>query len=130
MIIKDPVQRQMAYEARNAEIANTGYNEIPPDERLKKIPILNAAIRNAVRYGGGTPELTQEALNTLLSKGSVDKNTAMKILPDVMRYSTASGAKPEDLAKIASAAIANFGIKPEELPALLISSFAQEKTGV
>ncbi|STU35660.1 Uncharacterised protein [Klebsiella pneumoniae] len=32
MIIKDPVQRQMAYEARNAEIANTGYNEIPPDD--------------------------------------------------------------------------------------------------
>ena len=118
MIIKDPVQRQMAYEARNAEIANTGYNEIPPEERLKKIPVLNAAIRNAVRYGGGTPELTQEALNTLLSKGSVDKNTAMKILPDVMRYSTASGANPEELAKIASAAIANFGIKLEELPAL------------
>jgi hypothetical protein len=42
----------------------------------------------------------------------------MGILPDVMRYSTASGANPEDLAKIASAAIANFGIKPEELPAL------------
>ncbi|HBX3489241.1 TPA: phage tail tape measure protein [Klebsiella pneumoniae] len=118
MIIKDPVQRQMAYEARNAEIANTGYNEIPPEERLKKIPVLNGAIRNAVRYGGGTPELTQEALNTLLSKGSVDKETAMKILPDVMRYSTASGANPEDLAKIASAAIANFGIKLEELPAL------------
>lgn len=117
MIIKDPVQRQMAYEARNAEIANTGYNEISPEERLKKIPVLNAAIRNAVRYGGGTPELTQEALNTLLSKGSVDKETAMKILPDVMRYSTASGANPEDLAKIASAAIANFGIKLEELPA-------------
>jgi hypothetical protein len=81
--------------------------------------------KKAVRYGGGTPELTQ-GTEYLLS-GVVDKEVAMKILPDVMRYSTASGANPEDLAKIASAAIANFGIKPEELPLFSISSFVQEK---
>ena len=118
MIIKDPVQRQMAYEDKNADIANTGYNQLPPEDRLKKVPVLNAAIRTAVRFGGGLPEQAQGTLQSLFAGGQVSNEVAMGILPDVMRYSTASGANPEDLAKIASAAIANFGIKPEEIPML------------
>lgn len=118
MIIKDPVQRQMAYEDKNADIANTGYNQLPPEDRLKKIPVLNSAIRTAVRYGGGLPEQAQGTLQSLFAGGQVSNEVAMGILPDVMRYSTASGANPEDLAKIASAAIANFGIKPEQIPIL------------
>lgn len=115
MVIKDPVQRQMAFESRNAEIANTAYNELPAPERIEKIPVINDAIRNAVRYGGGTPESAQETLNALFAN-SLDDKTAMKILPDITRYATASGANPQDLAKIGSAAIKNFNIPIEDLP--------------
>jgi hypothetical protein len=66
MIIKDPVQRQMAYEARNADIANTGYNQLPPEERLKNTGA-KWAIGTAVRYGG-LPELTQ-VLNRCFCRG-------------------------------------------------------------
>ncbi|MGL5629031.1 MAG: phage tail tape measure protein, partial [Plesiomonas shigelloides] len=116
MIISEPVQRQMAFDMKNAQMVNTGYNELAPEERVKKIPEINAALQKAVRHGGGTPEQAQSTLNNLFAGGQVDNKTAMAILPDIMRYSSASGANPEDLAKIATAALANFGIKADELP--------------
>lgn len=129
MVIKDPVQRQMAFERRNAEMVNTGYNELAPEDRLKKIPAINTAIQSAVRFGGGTPEQAQATLNSLFAGGQVDNETAMKILPDIMRYATASGANPEDLAKIATASIANFGIKAEDLPVVFDKAIRSGENG-
>lgn len=40
MVMKDPVQRQMAFDNRNAEIANTAYNELSGPERIKKSQLL------------------------------------------------------------------------------------------
>lgn len=128
MVIKDPVQRQMAFERRNAEIANTAFNQLPADERIKKIPLINTAIRGAVRHGGGTPEAAQETLNTLFA-GGLDDETAMKILPDITRYATASGANPDDLAKIGIAAIKNFGIKLSDLPKVFDKSIRSGENG-
>lgn len=128
MIIKDPVQRQMAFERRNAEIANTAYNELSGPERIKKIPVINNAIRNAVRYGGGTPEAAQDTLNALFA-GSLDEKTAMKILPDITRYASASGANPKDLAKIGISAIKNFDIDPKDLPTVYDKSIRSGENG-
>ncbi|HAU4302339.1 TPA: phage tail tape measure protein [Citrobacter freundii] len=128
MIIKDPVQRQMAFERRNAEIANTAYNELSGPERIKKIPVINNAIRNAVRYGGGTPEAAQDTLNALFA-GSLDEKTAMKILPDITRYASASGANPQDLAKIGISAIKNFDIDPKDLPTVYDKSIRSGENG-
>ncbi|MCK6889062.1 phage tail tape measure protein [Enterobacter roggenkampii] len=128
MIIKDPVQRQMAFERRNAEIANTAYNELSGPERIKKIPVINNAIRNAVRYGGGTPEAAQDTLNALFA-GGLDEKTAMKILPDITRYASASGANPQDLAKIGISAIKNFDIDPKDLPTIYDKSIRSGENG-
>ncbi|WP_370607934.1 phage tail tape measure protein [Citrobacter meridianamericanus] len=128
MVLKDPVQRQMAFESRNAEIANTAYNELSGPERIKKIPVINNAIRNAVRYGGGMPESAQDTLNALFA-GSLDEKTAMRILPEITRYATASGANPQDLAKIGIGAIKNFGISPEDLPAVFDKSIRSGENG-
>lgn len=128
MVIKDPVQRQMAYEDRNAGIANTAYNNLSAPERIQKIPVINDAIRNAVRYGGGTPEASQNTLNELFA-GSMDEATAMKMLPDIARYATASGANPQDLAKIGIGAIKNFGIKAEDLPAVYDKAIRSGENG-
>lgn len=128
VIIKDPVQRQMAFERRNAEIANTAYNELSGPERIKKIPVINNAIRNAVRYGGGTPEAAQDTLNALFA-GSLDEKTAMKILPDITRYASASGANPQDLAKIGISAIKNFDIDPKDLPTIYDKSIRSGENG-
>ncbi|MDS0044340.1 phage tail tape measure protein [Enterobacter roggenkampii] len=128
MIIKDPVQRQMAFERRNAEIANTAYNELSGPERIKKIPVINNAIRNAVRYGGGTPEAAQDTLNALFA-GNLDEKTAMKILPDITRYASASGANPQDLAKIGISAIKNFDIDPKDLPTIYDKSIRSGENG-
>lgn len=129
MIISEPVQRQMAFDMKNAQMVNTGYNELAPEERIKKIPVINAALQKAVRHGGGTPEQAQSTLNTLFAGGQVDNETAMTILPDIMRYSSASGANPEDLAKIATAALANFGIKAKELPTVFDKAIRSGENG-
>ncbi|ROU11757.1 phage tail tape measure protein [Kluyvera ascorbata] len=128
MVIKDPVQRQMAFDNRNAEIANTAYNELSGPERIKKIPVINNAIRNAVRYGGGTPESAQDTLNALFA-GGLDEKTAMKILPDITRYASASGANPQDLAKIGIGAIKNFGIDMRDLPAVYDKAIRSGENG-
>ncbi|WP_213732946.1 phage tail tape measure protein [Citrobacter europaeus] len=128
MVLKDPVQRQMAFESRNAEIANTAYNELSSSERIKKIPVINNAIRNAVRYGGGTPESAQDTLNALFA-GGLDEKTAMKILPDITRYASASGANPQDLAKIGIGAIKNFGIDMRDLPAVYDKAIRSGENG-
>ena len=129
MIIKDPVQRQMAFERKNAELSNTAFNELSADERKEKIPVINNAIRETVRRSGGTPEAAQLALGSLFGKGQVDSDTAMKILPDIMKYANATGADPKDLAEIASAGIANFGIKPEDLPEFFDKSVRSSENG-
>ena len=128
MIIKDPVQRQMAYERRNAEIANTAYNNLSAPDRINKIPEINNAIRGAVRYGGGTPEAAQETINSLFA-GGLDDKTALKILPDITRYATASGANPNDLVRIAIGAIKNFDIKAEDLPAVFDKTIRSGENG-
>lgn len=128
MVIKDPVQRQMAFERRNAEIANTAYNDLSAPDRIKKIPVINNAIRNAVRYGGGTPESAQDTLNALFA-GGLDEKTAMKILPDITLYASASGANPQDLAKIGIGAIKNFGIDMSDLPAVYDKAIRSGENG-
>ncbi|WP_156293256.1 phage tail tape measure protein [Serratia oryzae] len=128
MVIKDPVQRQMAFERRNAEIANTAFNQLPADERIKKIPVINTAIREAVRYGGGTPEAAQDTLSDLFA-GGLDEKTSMKLLPDIIRYATASGANPQQLAQIGIAAYKNFGIKLEDLPAVYDKAIRSGENG-
>lgn len=128
MVIKDPVQRQMAFERKNAEIANTAYNNLSPEERKKKIPAMNVAIQKAVREGGGTPEAAQGTLNTLFA-GGLDEKMAMKVLPDITRYATASGADPQQLAKIAIAALKNFKIKPEQITTLFDKAVRSGENG-
>ncbi|HEM7399209.1 TPA: phage tail tape measure protein [Citrobacter farmeri] len=128
MVVKDPVQRQMAFDRRNAEIANTAYNNLAPQERIKKIPEINNAIRGAVRYGGGTPEAAQNTLSDLFA-GGLDEKTAMKLLPDITRYATASGANPQQLAQIGIAAYKNFGIKLEDLPAVYDKAIRSGENG-
>ncbi|MBN3254286.1 phage tail tape measure protein [Pectobacterium brasiliense] len=128
MVIKDPVQRQMAFESKNAEIANTAYNSLSPAERIKKIPVINDTIREAVRYGGGTPEAAQATLGALFA-GGLDEEAAIKMLPDITKYATASGASPEHLAQIGIGAIKNFGIKAEDLPAVYDKAIRSGENG-
>lgn len=129
MVIKDPVQRQMAWTQGNAGMVNTGFNELTPDQRIAKMPEINNAIQKSVREGGGTPEQAQDALGSILSAGLVDADTAMKMLPSIMKYSTASGADPKVLAELGTAAMANFGISIKDLPEFFDKSIRSGENG-
>lgn len=115
-VVGQPVKKQVSYEKQLLSMANTGFNDLSVDGRIQKVGVMDKAIRGAVKRGGGTREQAAETLNTIFAGGQVDSETAMAILPEIMRTATASGADPNDLAKMASAAIALFNIKKEELP--------------
>lgn len=128
-VLAQPVGRQMGYDKTLAYMANTGFNDLSPEERIKKKGELDRAIRGAVKYGGGTKDQGAEALNTILADGSVDSQTAMAMLPSVMRYATASGANPNDLAKMGSSAIGLFGITVDQLPAFFDKAIRSGENG-
>ncbi|MBG6246708.1 hypothetical protein CS369_21935 [Candidatus Symbiopectobacterium sp. 'North America'] len=128
MVIKDPVQRQMAFESKNAEIANTAYNSLSPDERIKKIPVINNTIRKAVRYGGGTPEAAQTTLRALFA-GGLDEDAAIKMLPDIMKYATASGATRKTWQRLVSVQLKILGLKLKICLRFTTKPFALVKTG-
>ncbi|WP_432321856.1 phage tail tape measure protein [Yersinia enterocolitica] len=128
-VLAQPVGRQMGYDKTLAYMTNTGFNDLSPEARIKKKGELDHAIRGAVKYGGGTKDQGAEALNTILADGSVDSQTAMAMLPSVMRYATASGANPNDLAQMGSSAIGLFGITVDQLPAFFDKAIRSGENG-
>lgn len=128
-VLAQPVGRQMSYDKTLAYMANTGFNDLSPEGRIKKKGELDNAIREAVKYGGGTKDQGADTLNTILAGGQVDSQTAMDILPSIMRYASASGANPNDLAKMGSAAIGLFDIKKEQLPTFFDKAIRSGENG-
>nr|WP_241013699.1 phage tail tape measure protein [Pandoraea nosoerga] len=80
---------------------------------------LNNAIVSAVRQGGGTREQAADTLDNLLASGAVSDKTAMQLLPTLQKFSTATGADPNELGNIAIRAMQNFNIKEADIPRAL-----------
>ncbi|MFX2607070.1 phage tail tape measure protein [Enterobacter mori] len=127
-VLAQPVVQQMTYERTLSHMSNTAFDNNGQAGRLAGREKLATSIRGAVTYGGGTKEDAATAMNQMLSSGT-DFETANKWLPDIMRYATASGSSPAELAAVAVSAKKSFGIKDEDIPALLNMSIAAGKAG-
>jgi hypothetical protein len=127
--IKDPAQRAIDYDYRLAQMSNTAFSE--RDKEGKKIGMreLETAINNAVKQGGGTRESAANALDKLIASGAVSSGEAMKMLPQIVKSATASGAETEDLVQIGIRAMQNFGVTAEELPNILNMALAGGQAG-
>lgn len=119
MVVAPAVNETMAYDRRLTMMANTAFSDRGIAGRRQGVRELDAAIRNAVRQGGGSPDQAADTLDNLLASGAVSDKTAMNILPTLQKFATGSGANPNELGNIAIRAMQNFGIKEAEIPRAL-----------
>lgn len=119
----------MEYSLRLAHMANTAYADRDAAGRIAGKRTLNAAITAAVRTGGGSRDDAAGALDLLIASGEVSIGDAIKLLPTLMRSSTASGASAEELGGIALRGMQSFGIKLDQVPEALNMAFAGGQAG-
>lgn len=127
-VVAQPVGRQMTYERNLSMMANTAFSEGGQAGRLAGRNKLATSVRSAVSYGGGTKEDASEAMNQMLASGTVSYETANKWLPQLMKFSTASGASPSELAAVAMKA-QSFGITDDDIPTALNMAITAGKAG-
>lgn len=100
-VAKAAADKPVDYEKQLAGMANVAFAERDAAGRIAGMRELDAAITGAIRSGGGKREDAAATLNAMLASGAVDESTAKdKLLPVIMKASTASGASGEELANI------------------------------
>lgn len=128
-VLSTPVSKQMDYRQRLAMMANTAYADEGLQGRRKGMADMDSMVRQAVRAGGGTKESAADTLDTMLASGAVDMQSAKVMLPLIQKYSTATGAAPEDLANIAIKLKQSFGIKDGDLESALNMAISAGQSG-
>ncbi|MGE8690966.1 MAG: phage tail tape measure protein [Achromobacter sp.] len=120
-VVAPKVGRAFQYDEQLAHMANTAYGDpslSAAEDRARRFAgrqEMDKAIREAIRYGGGTKESASATLNSLLSSGRFEAGDSLTIFREAVRAATANQASGDDFAQIAFAANASMGIKPEEM---------------
>lgn len=128
--LKAPAMAAMSFDERLADMANTAYAGHGLAGRKIGMQQLEAAINRAVgKGGGGTREQAAEALDALIASGAVGTQDAMTMLPQLMRFSTASRANASELANIGIRAMQTFKIGAADLPNILNMAIAAGQEG-
>ena len=119
----------MDYSMRLAQMANTAFADRDAAGRIQGKGVLDAAIRAAVRTGGGKIDDAAGTLDSLIASGAVSRDQAIKMLPMLMRASTASGASAEQLGSIGLRGMQTFGLSVEQVPEALNMAMAAGQAG-
>jgi hypothetical protein len=128
--LKAPATAAMSFDERLAHMSNTAFAERDTSGRKIGMQQLEKAINKAVgKGGGGTREQAAEALDTLIASGAVGSQDAMNMLPQLMRFSSASGADATQLAQIGIRAMQTFKVKAGDLPNLMNMALAAGQAG-
>ena len=105
-VAKAALQKPVNLETKSLEAANTIYNELPSDERVKKAKDLRAsAFENARKYGGSAESAMD--MQTRLAAGGLDDATIAKLTPAALKTVVASGAESKDVAALLVKGIKN-----------------------
>lgn len=116
---RQPAKNQMEFDRQLAMAANTAFSDRDVEGRISGKKELLAAVKAAVEVGGGTKEEALVTLDTLIASGTMGAEIAMSLLPTLQKGAVATGASPEDMAKIAISAMQQFGIKEDEMSRVL-----------
>jgi hypothetical protein len=114
MVIKPKLDVAMDYDTRLRHVINTMADPgATIADKIKGLAAAKLAITNALRYGGGNRDAVLELYNDMGAKGSTfTRELADKLLPDIVRASTATDTAPIETGRIVSAGIQNFKMKP------------------
>lgn len=110
-VLKGPVSQTMGYDRQLANLANTAYAGESLDARKGGMRSLDAAVKAAVRGGGGTREGALGTLDKLVASGVYSPTAAAQELPGLVRGGTAANADPAMLADIAIRGRQTFGLQ-------------------
>jgi hypothetical protein len=128
-VLKSAAAAPMAYDRRLALLSNTANSNLDATGRIAAKAKLDAAIRNASKYGG-TPEQNAETLNTLVGSGAFgNANQAAGLLPTLAKYQTGTGAAGTDLAQILVAAKQTMGMTDAQMPVMLSKAIKAGQEG-
>lgn len=128
--LKAPATAAMSFDERLAHMSNTAFAERDTSGRKIGMQQLEKAINKAVgKGGGGTREQAAEALDTLIASGALSSQAAMNMLPQLMRFSSASGADATQLAQIGIRAKQTFKISDEDFPNVMNMAIAAGQEG-
>ena len=129
MVMAQPMKKEMDYDRRLAMVSNTAFSDRDVAGRIAGKKELHEAVKSAVETGGGTKEEALGALDKLLASGTVKAETAMKLLPTLQKGAVATGASTEDLSAIAISAMQQFGIREDQIGAVLDKAVAAGQAG-
>uniref|UniRef100_A0A1A9WVX0 Phage tail tape measure protein domain-containing protein n=1 Tax=Glossina brevipalpis TaxID=37001 RepID=A0A1A9WVX0_9MUSC len=111
MTLRQPITRQMDYDAHLRKLANFAYRNDNASVREAGLKVIDQHIRAATRAGGGTPGPAMDALEIMLR--SLPKEKVFSYLPEVMKNATATGAEPKEMALLQNAAV-NFNLSERD----------------
>lgn len=111
--------KPMDYSMRLAHMANTAFGDRDLKGRQAGKAELDVTIVKAIREGGGTREQGASTLDAMIASGAVPIETAKRMLPALMKASSASGADSAAIGNIAIKAMQTFKISEEQVPEIL-----------
>jgi len=129
MVLKKPIEKAIAYDEQLAHIVNNAFAERDKEGRIAGIKEVEAAINNAVLSGGGTRDSAAQAMRELATSGMMSVPEATKMLPELTKAATASGADINELTNIALTAMRTFAVSAEEIPNILNQAVAAGQAG-
>lgn len=109
-------RKPMDYSATLARMSNTAFSGRDVAGRLSGKRLLEEAVKTSVRSGGGTLDDGASALDSMVASGALSVDESVKLLPSVMKGSSASGADAKGIAMIAVRAMQTAKIPLEQVP--------------
>jgi hypothetical protein len=109
------VKRSLDYDLRLAYMANTAFAERNTAGRRAGKSELDAIIRDAVRFGGGTRDGAAETADALFGSGIFKVGDVKAILRDAQLAGTANNADPAAFAQMAITANQTMGIPADRM---------------
>lgn len=127
-VVAPVAQQARSYDRQLADASNTAFSDRSLAGRRAGMGELDAAVKQALRAGGGKREEVLSALNEMLASGSVTAGQAQGLLPTIAKYSTAGGASVTELSNIVVRALQN-GFKEADIPKVLDMALAAGQKG-
>ncbi|WP_336195593.1 phage tail tape measure protein [Hafnia paralvei] len=130
MVMRKPIENQMEYDSELRKQANFAYsNENSKAGREAGMKVIDAAIKRAIREGGGDISGAFHAMETMQRSGTMGRDQVFAALPGVMKISSATETDPAAVASLQSSAF-NFGLNEKDAHAGLSVATTMSQHGM
>ncbi|WP_024302220.1 phage tail tape measure protein [Pseudogulbenkiania sp. MAI-1] len=132
-VVSQPLQRVEDYDLRLRYMANTAYAEQGLGGRRAGLREMREAIAKSVRNGGNRDQAA-DTLNNMIASGALGegaqgRQSALALLPTVMKYATAAEADPNAIADIVLKSKKTLKIADADFPKVLEMAMLGGKLG-